>query len=266
MTGKELRLNRLFRHERLLTVPMDHGISLGPIPGLENMSQLVKSVAEGGADAVIIHKGLVKQILPSLSTKNCELIVHLSASTSLAPDSTRKELVSSVEHAIRLGATAVSVHVNLASSYEARMLQDLGKVAEHCELWGLPLLAMMYIRDGSRDSEYHPAKIKHAARVAEEAGADIIKINYTGSVDSFAEITSTIKVPVIIAGGPKLNSTRDLLAIVADAVKAGAKGVSIGRNVFQHPNPIQLVRAIRKILDETVSEQVLTELAATCDA
>ncbi|MDN5322661.1 MAG: fructose-bisphosphate aldolase, class [Clostridia bacterium] len=262
LTGKEMRLNKLFKHsQRLFTVPMDHGITVGPITGLTDMPGMVKMVVAGGADAVIVHKGLVKQIVRELNLGKGELIVHLSASTSLGPEPNQKELVSSVEHAIRLGATAVSVHVNLGSNSEAAMIKDMGQVAEYCDLWGMPLLAMMYVRDGNKENEFDPTKIKHAARVAEEVGADIIKVNYTGTVETFREVTGSVKVPVIIAGGQKLNSTYDLLVMIADALKAGAKGVSIGRNVFQNTNPALLVKAIRKVLDEEMSRDILKELA-----
>ena len=116
-----------------------------------------------------------------------ELIIHLSASTVLAPETqlTRKELVSTVEQAIRLGATAISTHVNLGSTFEADQMKDMGMVAEECDKWGMPLLAMMYVRDGSKEHEFDGARIAHAARVAEEIGADIVKVNYSGSVESF---------------------------------------------------------------------------------
>lgn len=249
MTGKEIRLNRLFKKsQRLLAVPLDHGVTVGPIDGLRDIRRVVKAVADGGADAVIVHKGLVKQIAPSLDA-GCELIVHLSASTALAPDPDRKELVTSVEHAIRLGASGVSVHVNLGAGAEAVMLKDLGRVAEECELWGMPLLVMVYVRDGCKQSEYDPAKIKHAARVVEEVGADIIKVNYTGSADTFEEIVQSVRVPVVIAGGPKLNSNEDLIDVITQALKAGARGVAIGRNVFQSPDPARLTSLIRQVLD-----------------
>jgi len=262
VTGKEMRLNKLFKHsQRLFTVPMDHGITIGPVAGLTDMPGMVKMVAEGGADAVIVHKGLVKQIAGDLNAGKCELIVHLSASTALGPVPNSKELVSSVEHAIKLGATAVSVHVNLGGDSEGSMLKDMGKVAEYCDQWGMPLLAMMYVRDGIKENEYDPVKIKHAARVAEEIGADIIKVNYTGSVETFQEVTQAVKVPVIIAGGQKVNSTYDLLVMIDDAIKAGAKGVSIGRNVFQHHNPTHLARLIRRVIDEDMPREKLKEVA-----
>ncbi|HHW41817.1 MAG TPA: class I fructose-bisphosphate aldolase family protein [Syntrophomonadaceae bacterium] len=261
MIGKEIRLKRLFkRSRRVFIVPMDHGVTMGPMPGLEDIRQAVKSVAEGGADAVILHKGLARRITKFINPGGCELIVHLSASTALSPDSSRKEAVCSVEHAIRLGATAVSAHVNLGGQFEAQMLRDLGRISEECEVWGMPLLAMMYVRDGTPGGEYDPARICHAARIAEELGADIVKVNYTGSPETFARVTASVNIPVVIAGGPKMSSTAELLTMISDAVKAGARGVAIGRNVFQDSNPALLAAAVRQVLDHNPAEQAVGEL------
>jgi len=249
LSGKVIRLKHLFGHsERLFAVPMDHGVTVGPVQGLIDICGVVSDIGDM-IDAIIVHKGMVNQLEGCLNRKGCQLIVHLSASSALSPDPNRKELVTSVEHSIRMGATAVSVHVNLGSEFEAQMLKDLGNTAEQCELWGMPLLAMMYVRDGSEECEYHPGKIKHAARIAEELGADIIKVNYTGSVDSFYEVTNAVKIPVIIAGGPKMSSDNEVYSMVCDAVRAGARGVAIGRNIFQHDSPAQITCAIRKMLD-----------------
>lgn len=229
---------------------MDHGVSSGLINGLQNISASIQAVTAGGADAVILHKGLAKQMNGVFDPTACELIVHLSASTGLSPNPNRKGIVSSVPYAIRLGATAVSVHVNLGERFESEMLKDLGKIAEECDFWEIPLLAMMYVRDGQKDSEYDPKKIGHAARVAEEMGVDMVKVNYTGTPESFATVCNSIKIPVLIAGGPKMESSQELKKMVQDAVAAGASGVSIGRNIFQNPNPTLLVKEIRRILDE----------------
>jgi DhnA family fructose-bisphosphate aldolase class Ia len=163
--------------------------------------------------------------------------------------------VTSVEHALRLGATAVSVHVNLASESEPDMLRDLGRVSDQCEFWGVPLLAMMYVRDGSRESEFDPGKVAHAARVAEELGADLVKVNYPGSVEFLAQVVSAVSIPVIIAGGPKTGSVKDLLQTIADALSAGARGVAIGRNIFEDEQPERLSSLVRRVLDEPVPEK-----------
>jgi len=260
--GKGVRLSRLFKHSRrLFIVPMDHGVTVGPVTGLRDMNYIVKQVTAGGADSIIIHKGLVRQVTDYLGPEGCELIVHLSASTALASNPNRKELVSSVEQGIRLGATAVSVHVNLGDEFEATMLKDLGQVAEECDFWGIPLLAMVYVRDGKKENEYDPVKIKHAARVAEEMGADIVKLNYTGSKETFVNVIDAVKIPVVIAGGPKMDSVYDLLVMIADATLAGARGVALGRNVFQDKNPQLLAGKIRRVLDEVLSKEMIKKLA-----
>jgi predicted phospho-2-dehydro-3-deoxyheptonate aldolase len=251
MEGRQVRLNRLFKHsERLLIVPMDHGVTMGAVEGLADMRRTVQAVSAGGADAIVVHQGIARRIGPELKGGGCELIVHLSGSTALAPTPNRKELVASPAQAIRLGATAVSVHVNLGDPTEPKMLRDLGRVAEECQAWGLPLLAMMYVRDGSRESEYDPRKVAHAARVAEELGADLVKVAYTGSAESFARVTSAVRLPVIIAGGPKAGSRRELLLMIRDAVRAEARGVALGRNIFEDSDPAGLTALIRRVLDD----------------
>jgi fructose-bisphosphate aldolase, class I len=266
VTGKDIRLNRLFKHsEHIIIVPMDHGVTVGPIEGLENISKTVNFITRGKADAVVLQKGLVPQVSTLLGSGQCELIVHLSASSTLAPEPNRKVLVSTVEQAIGLGATAVSIHVNLGSPAEADMLRDFGKISDDCLKWGIPLLAMMYVRDGSKASEFDPAKIKHAARIAQELGADIIKVNFTGSIESFFEVTQAVKVPVVIAGGPKAASTLELLFMIHDALQAGAKGISIGRNIFQYSNPEKLLKTIRLTMDYDIEKERIQKLALDLD-
>ena len=262
MTGKGLRLKRLFKHsDRIIIVPMDHGITVGPIEGIEDAHKAVNFITKGKADAVVLHKGLVPQVSDLLGASQCELILHLSASSNLSPDSNRKELVCSVKHAIRLGATAVSIHANLGNPSESYMLRDFGKISDDCERWGIPLLAMMYVRDNSKSNEFDSKKIKHAARIAQELGADIIKVNYTGSIESFSEVTQSVSVPVVIAGGPKTSSVTELLYMIHDALQAGAKGISIGRNIFQASHPDKLLSAIRRITDNEIPKDEIENLA-----
>ncbi|PMC39183.1 fructose-bisphosphate aldolase [Bacillus sp. UMB0899] len=254
MSGKEIRLKKLYHHsDKLLIVPMDHGITIGPVTGLTDINKTVEAVFDGGADAIVVHKGLVRYLTDAIGSNKGELIIHLSASTALAPESQtmRKELVSSVEHSIRLGATAISTHVNLGSEFEAEQIKDVGLIAEECDKWGLPLLAMMYVRDGCKTHEFDPERIGHAARVAEELGADIVKVNYSGSPETFKQVVSGVKIPVLIAGGERLSSNQDLITMIDDAVNAGANGISIGRNIFQDEDPQKLCENIRSILNQS---------------
>ncbi len=249
--GKRIRMERIINRNtgKTVIVPMDHGISVGPIDGLTDMKQAIQSVSEGGANAIVEHKGLVGEGHRGRG-KDIGLIVHLSASTSLSPYPNAKTLVCSVEEAIKLGADAVSIHVNLGNGGEKEMLRDFGKVSYETRNWGIPLLAMIYPRGEKIKDEYGVQVIKHAARVGDEMGADIVKVSYTGSVETFKEVVKGCTIPVVIAGGPKMNSDREILEMVRGSIDAGGSGVSIGRNVFQHENPTRMVQAISAIVHD----------------
>jgi fructose-bisphosphate aldolase/2-amino-3,7-dideoxy-D-threo-hept-6-ulosonate synthase len=145
--GKNIRLERIIdrKTRRTLIVPMDHGLTLGTIKGLENMSEIVDKVAKGGANAVLMHSGMVGAGHRQHGS-DIGLIIHLSGATSLAIDPNRKVLVCSVERALKIGADACSIHINIGANDEPEMLKDASDVVESCREWGLPLLAMMYPR------------------------------------------------------------------------------------------------------------------------
>jgi len=259
--GKRIRMERIIdrKSKRSVIVPMDHGVTLGPVRGLEDMRKAVNAVAEGGANAVLLHKGIVFAGHRGYG-KDIGLILHISASTNLGPDPLNKVLVASVEEGIKLGADAISIHVNVGAENEPEMLQSLGAVAMECEEWGMPLLAMMYPRGPKVKSEHDAEMVKHAARVGAELGADIIKTNYTGDPDSFKEVVRSCPVPVIIAGGPKANTDEEVLQMVEGAIEAGASGVSIGRNIFQHDDPTKMTQAISRIVHEGFSAKEALEI------
>ncbi len=261
--GKAIRLERIIDRNtrRTIVVPMDHGTTVGPIEGIVNMRQAVQSVVEGGANAVLMHKG-VPRCCHRTQGRDVGLILHLSASTCLSPLPNAKTLVCTVEEAIRLGADAVSVHVNLGDESEARMLEDFGQVTGAAQSWGIPVLAMVYARGPKVKNEYDPAIVAHCARVGVELGADVVKVPYTGDPDSFLRVTEACCVPVVIAGGPKLDSTRAFLAMVHDSLQAGGAGLSVGRNIFQHKRPDLLTRALAKVVHENASVEAAMELLA----
>jgi len=249
MIGKDIRLERIINRKtgKTVIVPMDHGVSVGPIPGLADMKKTIDQVATGGANAIIIHKGIVGAGHRK-SGKDVGLIIHLSGSTSLSPNPNAKILVCTVEEAIKLGADAVSIHVNIGSDTESEMLSHFGAIALSAREWGMPLLAMVYPRGSKIKNEHDPKVVKHAARLGAELGADIVKVNYTGSPQTFRDVVEGCPVPVVIAGGPKMDSDEDILKMVKGAMDVGGAGVSIGRNVFQHRNPKKMVEAISMIV------------------
>ena len=261
MIGKEIRIERILNRNtgKTVIIPMDHGVTVGPIKGLEDMKETVDNIVNGGANAIVLHKGLVCGGHRG-SGKDIGLIIHLSGSTSLAPDPNFKVLVCTVEEAVRLGADAVSIHVNLGAEDESEMLRDFGVVSKKCMEWGMPLLAMMYTRGQKIKNQFDAAVVKHAARVGAELGADIVKVNYTGSAESFREVTGGCPVPVVIAGGEKMETDREILEMVEGAIKGGSAGVSIGRNAFQHKDPIGIVKAITSVVHKSVKVEEALKL------
>ena len=254
MIGKKIRLERIIDRNsgKTVIVPMDHGVTVGPIAGLEDMRTTVSKIVTGGANAILMHKGIVRAGHRGAG-KDIGLIIHLSGGTSMSPDPNAKELICTVEEAIKLGADAVSVHINLGAETDREMLAQLGFISERCLQWQMPLIAMMYTRGAKIKNEFDVNNVKHAARVGAELGADIIKCVYTGSVESFREVVEGCPVPIVIAGGEKMDSDEDIFKMVQDALKAGATGLSIGRNAFQHKNPEKIVEALSKIVHNGAS-------------
>lgn len=254
MIGKEIRLERIIDRNsgKTVIVPMDHGITMGPISGLIDMKATIDKMVNGGVNAIIVHKGIVRAG-HRRAGKDVGLIIHLSGSTVMGPDPNAKVAVCEVEEAIRLGADAVSIHINLGAETEGEMLKHLGRVSRDCQYWGMPLVAMMYTRGSKIKSEYDVQYVKHAARVGAELGADLVKVNYTGSPETFREVTEGCPVPVVIAGGEKVETDEEILGMVEGALKGGAKGVSIGRNAFQHKFPEKIVTAIGMMVHKNSS-------------
>jgi class I fructose-bisphosphate aldolase len=254
MIGKKIRLERIIDRDSRKTViiPMDHGVTVGPIEGLADMRTTISKVVAGGANAILMHKGIVRAGHRGAG-RDVGLIIHLSGGTSLSPDPNAKELVCTVEEAIKLGADAVSVHINLGAETDKEMLRQLGQVGERCSEWQMPLVAMMYTRGPKIQDEYDVQNVKHAARVGAELGADIVKVVYTGSVESFAGVVEGCPVPVVIAGGAKMGSDEEIFKMIEGALQAGAAGVSIGRNAFQHADPARMVQAMSKMVHHNAS-------------
>ncbi|MHC4666260.1 MAG: 2-amino-3,7-dideoxy-D-threo-hept-6-ulosonate synthase [Planctomycetota bacterium] len=262
MIGKMIRLERIIDRNsgRTVIIPMDHGVTVGPVAGLADMRTTVSKVVAGGANAILMHKGMVRAGHRGAG-KDVGLIIHLSGGTSISPDPNAKELVCTVEEAVRLGADAVSVHINLGAETDKEMLAQLGYVSERCLQWQMPLVAMMYTRGPKIKNEFDVNNVKHAARVGAELGADIVKVPYTDSVETFTEVVQGCPVPVVIAGGPKMDSDQDIFKMVDGALKAGAAGLSIGRNAFQHEKADKMVEALCKMVHHGASiEEVVAIL------
>ncbi|MBV9312309.1 MAG: 2-amino-4,5-dihydroxy-6-one-heptanoic acid-7-phosphate synthase [Pseudonocardia sp.] len=259
--ARRLRLQRLYHadDEHLFIVPLDHSITNGPIIAGAKLDTLVGQLTGNGVDAVVLHKGCLRHIQPRWFA-DTSLIVHLSASTTHAPDPDAKYLVASVEEAVRLGADGVSVHVNVGSDDEMRQIGDLATVAEACDRWSVPLLAMMYPRGPKIEDPKDPLVVAHAVSIAADLGADVVKTVYTGSVAEMAQVTRDCAVPIIAAGGARMASGQEVTSYVCDVLRAGAVGVAMGRNIFEATDPGAMARRVAGVLHSGPAG--ISELAA----
>jgi predicted phospho-2-dehydro-3-deoxyheptonate aldolase len=249
MNGKTLRLKRFLTtpNGRMVIFPLDHGVSCGPVPGLQRMDRVIRMGIRAGADALVMHKGMLRYLEP-IAQRLPGIFMHLSASTHLGLSCHHKVLVGTVEEAVRRGADGVSVHVNLGKSQEPEMLKDLGIIGSSCAEWQMPLLVMIYVQEEGKPAGDTDAAIAHAARLAAELGADIIKISPPEDSKKLAEIAGSLPVPIVMAGGNKMPDTRLFLEKIEKGLEAGVRGVAVGRNVFQNEHPEILLKAICNIV------------------
>ncbi len=249
MNGKTIRINRLFKNNKIFCLPLDHGITnteLGIIRDTTRFTNHVKSMVNSGITSVVCHKGMVRY-LPNL--KDMGIIIHISASTDLFNE-IEKIVVCDVTEAMSLGGDAISMHINLGNKYEKGMLRDFANVSNDCNKLGMPLLAMMYIRDENNKDISTPESLSHAIRIATELGADIVKVNPPQSWDYkiVKDIISDSAIPVIAAGGDYIKNDSVLIERTRNLMACGLSGVGYGRNVFLRDDPKIIIEKLGKVI------------------
>ncbi|WP_144798778.1 2-amino-3,7-dideoxy-D-threo-hept-6-ulosonate synthase [Halorubrum depositum] len=247
--GLSARLERISTNDRYLIVPMDHGITMGAVDGLVDIESTIDGVTRGGADAVLTQRGVAPRVHPNKN--DAGYIVHVNGSTTIGPDESDKRVTATAEDAVRAGADAVSFHINVGSEHEPDQIEELAELTANAERLGLPVLAMAYAR-GEGVDETDPESLGHAVRLAEELGADVVKTGYSGDGDSFARVTESTRLPVVIAGGSK-GTDRETVEMVRGAMDGDAAGVSMGRSIFQHEDPEGIARAVSAIVHDDAS-------------
>ena len=261
--GTAARLGRIGTGGKYVVVPMDHGITVGAVKGLKEIEATVDSVTRGGADAVLTQKGLARRVHPNRN--GAGYIVHCNASTTIGPDANDKRLTCTVEEAVRVGADAVSFHINVGSDHEPGQIEDLAELTADASRLGIPVLAMAYARGPGVDGT-DPESLGHAVRLAEELGADVVKTGYSGDADSFEHVVESTRLPVVIAGGSK-GTDRETVEAVRGVMDAGGAGVSMGRSIFQHDDPEAIARAVSGVVhDDLPAEEALREAGLAVEA
>lgn len=247
------RMNRIFRADgKALIVALDHGLLDGPCPGLKNPAKTIAQIVAGGADAILTSYGIARRFSKELAPLGL-ILRGDGAATNLGKksDGPSSSLFFSVEEALRLGADALVVTALPGSPKEEATLENLATMTRKAHSWGLPVLGEMVPGGFNSGPEYRTREnLAISARIGVELGADFIKTPYAAG---FEEVTSTCFQPVVILGGSKRGSERDMLVDIKAAVDAGGAGVAIGRNIFQADDPVAMTAAVAAILHNDAS-------------
>ncbi len=250
MSGKIRRLNRLFvgKEKHCLLSPLDHGGWLGPVKGLDNPSWIVNEVIAGGANAVLASPGFINAASPMISS-SVGLVLRVSLTAGLSKQGTQETPIATLDTAIRMDADAIVVSVFFGREGDIEIYKWMAAMVEKCRPYDIPFIAEMMPPE---NVAYDAKAIAHAARIGMEIGADVIKTNYCGNVEAFRQVVNSVPVPIIVAGGPKSANEGDNATanMAKDAISAGAKGVAIGRRVWQSENPREVTRQVASVLWE----------------
>jgi len=251
MENKLLRLRRIVPPEgKTVIVPIDHGIE-GYFPQLEDYRGLVSALIAGGADALLVRRGLLKRVA-DLVAGRAGVVYRVSGATVTSPDVQDQRLVATVFEAVRVGADAVVFTVTIGHPKEADMLTAFGEIVDEASYYGLPVIGEAEPWSKAKEEE-RAELLRQGARILSEEGADIVKTFFPKDESYYPKIVRYSLAPVVAAGGPRLNSQLDVLRFVKAVMDAGAIGTCMGRNVWGWDNPELMVKAVAAIVKKGAS-------------
>ena len=259
---KMKRLEAILPHGRGVWIPIDHGASDFPNEGLHDLHSLIQALIDAKVDVILAHKGIVSKYAYLCQGTSTHMVIHYSVSTRHAGQhADHKVLVGSADETLSRGGIGVSCQVNLGSEYESEMIHDMGMLNRDAHLLGLPAFGMVYARGPhlkpvAGDLTNGQA---HAVRLAFELGCDAAKTTWTGDEASFSLVAAAAPIPVLVAGGPASKNPIEVLTMVERALNAGANGVCMGRQVFAHPRPSQMAKALVHMVHHGMSSEQALE-------
>jgi putative autoinducer-2 (AI-2) aldolase len=245
--GMQNRLGRLIQSDgHCFFLPIDHGYFQGPTSKLEKPGKTIKPLIPY-ADGLFVTRGVLRA---SVDPKNCPpIILRVSGGTSIiGKDLAHEGITTSVQEALRLNVAAVGMSIFVGSDYEYDSLLNLGKLVDECQNYGLPVMAVTAVGKEleKRDARY----LSLCCRIAAELGSTIVKTYWC---ENFEKVVNGCPVPVVMAGGPKCETDREVFDFVYDGMQKGAIGLNLGRNVWQHAHPVAIMKALRAIIHEKAS-------------
>ena len=239
--GLKNRLSRIIKphNNRALMLAVDHGYFLGPTEKLENPKKVIAPILKY-CDSLMVTRGVQRTSVSP--TSDTPMVLRVSGGSSIIGDDlSQEDITVSLEEAIRLNASAVAMSIFVGSKYEYQTIVNLGKLVNEAEKYGMPVLAVTAVgKELGKDARY----LSLACRVAAEQGAHIVKTYYC---DNFEKVVQSCPVPIIVAGGKKIPE-RDALQLTYNAIKAGAVGLDMGRNIWQSEHPVAMIQAARSII------------------
>lgn len=243
--GMKNRLSRIIKPETGKTVMLaiDHGYFLGPLSKLEDPRKTVEPLLPY-ADALMLTRGILRASIDPETP--VPMVLRVSGGNSIVgEDLSNEDITVAVKDAVRLNVAAIALSIYVGSKYEHQTLVNLSRLVDEGQEYGIPVLAVTAVGKEleKRDARY----LSLACRIAAELGADFVKTYYC---ENFEKVVKSCPVPLVIAGGPKLNTEMDALNIAFDAIRLGARGVDMGRNIWQSPHPVPMIKAIRAIVHE----------------
>ena len=255
-TGKRTRLNRIFAHpsDKFFSVAVDHFIGYtnrwdGLPDGLRRINDTLEEIVKGKPDAITMHKGIASSAWEPYAGQ----IPLILQSTIARPDDTAREQIATPEDAIRLGADAFAVAAFICGEDEDKKLRIVADCVREAFCFDLPVIAHIYPRDLTTpvpEVSFKPELIAWAVRCAIECGVDVIKTPYCGDVEAFRQIVSECPIPVIAAGGPKAETIEVALKMASDVILSGAKGMTVGRNVWGFTDITKAVRLFSAVIHD----------------
>jgi class I fructose-bisphosphate aldolase len=248
--GKLVRMHRIFSHPsgRLCSVAVDHFIGYGHgLPdGLRQIQPTLAAIVSGRPDAVTMHKGIAASAWPPYAGR----IPMILQSTTARPDEIAREQVATPEDAVRLGADGFAVAAFVRGLTEAEHLRIVADCVREAARFEMPVICHIYPRDKESRISFAPEDIAWAVRCALEVGADVVKTPYCGDVRAYAQIVADCPVPVVAAGGPKADTLPAALRMIAEVVQSGARGATIGRNVWGFAQITAAVEAFKAVIHD----------------
>ncbi|NQT95665.1 MAG: 3-hydroxy-5-phosphonooxypentane-2,4-dione thiolase [Candidatus Omnitrophica bacterium] len=244
--GMKNRLSQIIKPDtgRTVMLAVDHGYFLGPTSGLENAKKTVEPLLPY-ADSLMLTRGLLRTSVDEGTS--VPIVLRVSGGNSILNDDlSNEEITTSIKEAIRLNVAAVALSIYVGSKYEHQTLMGLSNLINEAQEYGIPVLAVTAVgKEMVRDVRY----LSLACRIAAELGAQVVKTYYC---EDFEKVVSASPIPVVIAGGKKIPEN-DALKLAFNAVKRGAVGVDMGRNIFQSKYPVAMIKAVRAIVHDGIS-------------